>query len=170
METEFEDLLDPEELEIIKSEYADDVDIDVIKKIETTESTKNLAAMSDRQLASYMKKQRMEQNKRGRTKSDNTFKEIAKQLLLMHPPREIKKKVMKIAPELREEDIDVKTVMLQAQIARAMKGDTRAFEVIRDTAGEKPEDVVNMKQNMPTIQVSESQIDLVVQQINGLIG
>ena len=32
--------------------------------------------------------------------------------------------------------------MIAAQVKKAMKGDTRAFEVLRDTSGEKPADKV----------------------------
>lgn len=39
--------------------------------------------------------------------------------------------------------------MSLAMIEKAMKGDTKAFEVIRDTIGEKPKDSVELEQNKP---------------------
>lgn len=39
--------------------------------------------------------------------------------------------------------------MSLAMIEKAMNGDTKAFEVIRDTIGEKPKDKVEIDQNKP---------------------
>lgn len=36
-----------------------------------------------------------------------------------------------------------------AMIQKAMKGDTKAFEVIRDTIGEKPKDQLQLEQDKP---------------------
>ena len=36
-----------------------------------------------------------------------------------------------------------------AMIEKAMKGDTKAFEVIRDTIGEKPKDQIEVDQDKP---------------------
>ena len=36
-----------------------------------------------------------------------------------------------------------------AMIEKAMKGDTKAFEVIRDTIGEKPKDQLQLEQDKP---------------------
>lgn len=39
--------------------------------------------------------------------------------------------------------------MSLAMIERAMKGDTKAFEVIRDTIGEKPKEKIEVEQDKP---------------------
>ena len=41
-------------------------------------------------------------------------------------------------------DVTVQMQMVQAQIGKAVEGDTKAFEVLRDTSGEKPTDKVDM--------------------------
>lgn len=43
-----------------------------------------------------------------------------------------------------EGEIDVMFVSLTSIATKAMKGDMKAFEVIRDTAGEKPTDKIDM--------------------------
>ena len=43
-----------------------------------------------------------------------------------------------------EDDIDVMFVSIATIASKAMKGDTKAFEVIRDSAGQKPTDKVDM--------------------------
>jgi len=43
-------------------------------------------------------------------------------------------------PGLSLEEITNRALMLQAQIDKAIKGDQRAFELVRDTIGEKPVD------------------------------
>ena len=39
---------------------------------------------------------------------------------------------------MEDEKMQVQTAMIASQIQKAMKGDTKAFEVMRDTAGQKP--------------------------------
>ena len=39
--------------------------------------------------------------------------------------------------------------MSLAMIEKAMKGDTKAFEVIRDSIGEKPKDKLELEQDKP---------------------
>ena len=42
------------------------------------------------------------------------------------------------------DEITVQAQIINKQIEKALEGDTKAFEVIRDTAGEKPTDSVKM--------------------------
>ena len=46
--------------------------------------------------------------------------------------------------KIDEDDVDVLFVSLTSLASKAMKGDTKAFEVIRDSAGQKPTDKVDM--------------------------
>ena len=43
------------------------------------------------------------------------------------------------------EEITVQAQLIQKQIEKALEGDTKAFEVIRDTAGEKPKDSMSLE-------------------------
>lgn len=72
------------------------------------------------------------------TRARKTFKDIAKQLLEMQAPDKIAKKIITEFPELDTGKVTQRTVMLAAQLRKARAGNTKAFEVIRDTAGEKP--------------------------------
>lgn len=51
---------------------------------------------------------------------------------------ELKAKILNVFPEMEDEKMQVQTAMIASQIQKAMKGDTKAFEVMRDTAGQKP--------------------------------
>lgn len=63
--------------------------------------------------------------------------------------------------ELKDANLSVKELMLWQQIQKAMNGDTKAFEVVRDTLGEKPFDKVEMKVNE-----SKDSLDRLVEQLN----
>lgn len=47
------------------------------------------------------------------------------------------------------EDADIQMAILLAQADKALKGDTRACEFLRDTAGEKPTDKVQVSDTTP---------------------
>ena len=53
---------------------------------------------------------------------------------------ELKAKILNVFPEMEEEKMQVQTAMIASQIQKAMKGDAKAFELMRDTAGQKPID------------------------------
>lgn len=108
--------------------------------------------------------------KKERKNSRKTFQSIAKQLLSLTPPKQVTNQILKLSPDLRREDVDVRLAMLQMQIYNALKGDAKAFELVRDTAGEKPSDNLHIESDAPIIQVSDSQIAMVIQQINQLAG
>ena len=74
-----------------------------------------------------------------------TFRNIAKSILDLQAPEEVATKVKKFFPGLPENEIDNRAAMICAQLARALEGDSKAFEVIRDTAGEKPTDRIELK-------------------------
>jgi hypothetical protein len=54
------------------------------------------------------------------------------------------KRTFREALELALSIGNVKSDIVGAQIEKALKGDTKAFEVIRDTVGEKPKDKIDM--------------------------
>ena len=46
---------------------------------------------------------------------------------------------------IKGQNISVQEAILIGQIQKAMKGDTRAAEYVRDTIGQKPQDIVNLE-------------------------
>lgn len=52
---------------------------------------------------------------------------------------------------LKGKNISVQEAILIAQVQKAMKGDTRAAEYVRDTIGQKPTDSVDMNMNVPVL-------------------
>lgn len=46
--------------------------------------------------------------------------------------------------ELKGLNIDVQTAILLAQVQKALKGSVMSAEFLRDTAGQRPEDIVNL--------------------------
>lgn len=60
---------------------------------------------------------------------------------------------------LKGKNISVQDAILIAQIQKAMKGDTRAAEYVRDTIGQKPMDNVNMNMNLPVFFEGEDDLE-----------
>jgi len=71
-------------------------------------------------------------------KEKKTFQELAQMMLSMSAPEIIKEKVRQLFPDITDADMTAKMAMLYAQYGKALKGDSKAFEVVRDTSGEKP--------------------------------
>ena len=46
--------------------------------------------------------------------------------------------------DLKGKNIDIQTAILVAQIQKALKGSVASAEFLRDTAGERPEDIINL--------------------------
>lgn len=69
-----------------------------------------------------------------------TFKELAQLMLSMKAPKMIKEKIKEVFPEITDNDMTSKLAMLYVQYSKALKGDWKAFEILRDTGGEKPVD------------------------------
>jgi hypothetical protein len=61
-----------------------------------------------------------------------TYREIADALLRMKPTAELLKKFKGISPNMKNVPTDLKVLMVLGQIGRAIKGDTKAFEAVRD--------------------------------------
>lgn len=71
-------------------------------------------------------------------KKNQTFKELAKMMLKMSAPKAIKDKIRETFPELNDDELTARMAMLYAQFGKSLRGDSKAFEVIRDTSGENP--------------------------------
>lgn len=70
-----------------------------------------------------------------------TMKEIANSLLNNKISDErLVQRILDLFPEAQKDDMQIQTAMLVAQISKALKGDSKAFEVVRDTSGQKPVD------------------------------
>ena len=93
-------------------------------------------------------------------KKAKTFKELTQKLL--STPIQSDEKVMKfikeLFPDIKDKEITARFAMIIRQIEKAIKkGDSKAFEVIRDTAGEKP---VNLLGNDPDNPFPESNTNI----------
>lgn len=60
---------------------------------------------------------------------------------------------------LKGKNINVQEAILIAQVQKAMKGDTRAAEYVRDTIGQKPVDSVDMTMNLPVFFEGEDELE-----------
>ena len=60
---------------------------------------------------------------------------------------------------LKGKNINVQEAILIAQVQKAMKGDTRAAEYVRDTIGQKPVDSVVMTMNLPVFFDGEDELE-----------
>lgn len=60
---------------------------------------------------------------------------------------------------LKGKNISVQEAILIAQVNKAMKGDTRAAEYVRDTMGQKPTDSVDMNMSVPVMFEGEDDLE-----------
>ena len=60
---------------------------------------------------------------------------------------------------LKGKNISVQEAILISQVQKAMKGDTRAAEYVRDTIGQKPVDSVDMNVNAPVFFQGEDELE-----------
>ena len=60
---------------------------------------------------------------------------------------------------LKGKNINVQEAIMIAQVQKAMKGDTKAAEYVRDTIGQKPVDSVDMNMNLPVFFEGEDEIE-----------
>ncbi len=60
---------------------------------------------------------------------------------------------------LKGKNISVQEAILIAQVQKAMKGDTRAAEYVRDTIGQKPVDSIDMSMNLPVMFEGEDELE-----------
>lgn len=60
---------------------------------------------------------------------------------------------------IKGQNISVQEAILIAQVQKAMKGDTRAAEYVRDSIGQKPTDNMNMAVNLPVFFEGEDELE-----------
>lgn len=60
---------------------------------------------------------------------------------------------------LRGKNISVQEAVLIAQLQKAMKGDSRAAEYVRDTIGERPDNNINLDMNLPVLFEGEDDLE-----------
>lgn len=60
---------------------------------------------------------------------------------------------------IKGKNISVQEAILIAQVQKAMKGDTKAAEYVRDTMGEKPGESVEMTMNLPVFFEGEDELE-----------
>lgn len=68
------------------------------------------------------------------------FKEVVKDILNQKPTNEEIKELQKKYPSLNIEDINYRTLLIDKQMKKALKGDTKACEFILNVSGEKPKE------------------------------
>jgi len=77
-------------------------------------------------------------------KLKKNFKEAMKELLAMNVGDEkVIGFIKKMFPNLHDDDITNRVAIITSAVARAIKGDMRAVEIVRDTCGEKPVDKIH---------------------------
>lgn len=60
---------------------------------------------------------------------------------------------------IKGKNISVQEAIMIAQIQKAMKGDTKAAEYVRDTIGQKPVDSIDMSMNLPVMFEGEDELE-----------
>ena len=101
----------------------------------------------------------IENGKKGGLKSAETkrnkklFKEVIKELLNQEINKDDKTDLIKRYPNLDIESISIRTLLLDKQIQKALKGDTKACDFILNVSGEKPKEDDIKDTILPVIKV-----------------
>ena len=85
--------------------------------------------------------------KSGETKRNKKAMKETLELLLSMPLKNrklIEPEQIKSFADLNGKNIDFQTAILIAQIQKALKGSVASAEFLRDTAGQRPEDIINL--------------------------
>ena len=85
--------------------------------------------------------------KSGETKRNKKAMTETLELLLSMPLKNrklIEPEQIKSFADLNGKNIDIQTAILIAQIQKALKGSVASAEFLRDTAGQRPEDIINL--------------------------
>lgn len=85
--------------------------------------------------------------KSGETKRNKKAMKETLELLLSMPLKNrklIEPEQIKSFADLNGKNIDIQTAILIAQIQKALKGSVASTEFLRDTAGQRPEDIINL--------------------------
>ena len=85
--------------------------------------------------------------KSGETKRNKKAMKETLELLLSMPLKNrklIEPEQIKSFADLNGKNIDIQTATLIAQIQKALKGSVASAEFLRDTAGQRPEDIINL--------------------------
>ena len=88
------------------------------------------------------------------------LKEILETFLEMDAPQKMKDKALEIIPELDNERLSLKASLVVTLIEKILNGDMKAFELMRDTIGEKPiekQEITQCENNIQTFSISESE-------------
>lgn len=79
------------------------------------------------------------------------FKEVVKDILNQKPTNEEIKELQEKYPLLDIEDITIRTLLIDKQVRKALKGDTKACEFILSVSGEKPKETEEQIETRPPI-------------------
>ena len=85
--------------------------------------------------------------KSGETKRNKKAMKEPRELLLSMPLKNkkiVEPEQIKSFADLNGKNIDIQTAILIAQIQKALKGSVASAEFLRDTAGQRPEDIINL--------------------------
>lgn len=100
--------------------------------------------------------EKIRQSNRRTIHKRQTFQDVARMMLEMAPKPEIVEKLREFLPGLNDKEITNRVAMMQKMIEKALQGDNYAFQVVRDTAGEKP---VDKQEVIGTVANTYTQVD-----------
>lgn len=89
------------------------------------------------------------------------FRETLEALLTMpmKDGKDVSVDAIKNFAGIKGANISVQEAILIAQVQKAMKGDTRAAEYVRDTIGQKPTENMNMSLGLPVFFEGEDELE-----------
>lgn len=102
-----------------------------------------------------------------------TYRELAESMFNARPDEKTTQYIKKVFPQLNDDEIILKVLHLVKLHEKILKGDTRAFELLRDTTGEKPVDKTEVKgegfnfNNIDLSSVTTKELEKYVEKLKG---
>ena len=81
------------------------------------------------------------------------FRELIREMLNLEPTPDVKKELLNRYSELDPGDVTLKAILIDRQIQKALKGDTRAFICIMNTSGEVPKEPEPIETKLPVFNI-----------------
>lgn len=86
------------------------------------------------------------------------LRELIQTILDATPDKVMKNSIAQLFPEIPKDEITNRLALVTTMFQKAINGDTKAFEVLRDTAGEKPGEKLDVSNTDGSLQPQKLEV------------